>query len=294
MTKVADRKVVGGSDFLKGAAAGAASGAVGTLAGMGVKGVGGKIGKLMSMSTKAIKVVAGTVGGAAGGATGGVLGAFAKNILYRGVLKQKDFTKIIKEMEIDYEDGKALWTFLCDNGIIVDEVVQNPIPPALQFPENLQRHEKEVRQLIETCISLTKGLVSAAVEGSITGGIIGGVSAHAELKQQKKEKAQRRERARQTISARSYNHVDGSTKTPSSGSAKGEVCSAGQQRPADAHGEQPTHVRQRFIKENSHMLNSKMTRLDELEYGSADLGGEICGLGCAMMVPREVASDSEE
>ena len=174
------------------------------------------------MSAKAIKVVAGTVGGAAGGATGGVLGAFAKNVLYRGVLKQKDFTKIMKEMEIDYEDGKALWTFLCDNGIIVDEVVQKPTPPALQFPENLQRHEKEAHQLIETCISLTKGLASAAVEGSITGAIIGGVNAHAEHKQQqKKEKAQRRERARQTISARSYNHVDGSTKTPSSGSAKG-------------------------------------------------------------------------
>lgn len=201
ISKAANGEDVSAGDFFKGAAVGAAAGAVGGLAGQGAqrgasaltKGVTKGAGKAAG---KALKVTTGMVGGAAGGAGGAAIGKIVENSIFKGELKEKSFLKMMEDGGADLEDAKALWSFLCSNGVIEDEEVKMKVPSSLQFPENLECYEKPIRSLIEKIhdASITDGVGDAAVGGLIMGGVMGGISAAAEIQQQKK--AARRQRNR--------------------------------------------------------------------------------------------------
>lgn len=199
VAKAADGEDVSAEDFFKGALVGGAAGIVGGLAGQGAqrgasaltKGITKGAGKAVG---KAIKIGTGIAGGASGGAGGAAIGKILENVLYEGKLKRKDFIRVMKEVGVDLEDATALWAFLCDEEIVVDEVVEKEIPPSLQFPKNLQHHKEAVCKLIYEILhaSVTQGVGDATVGGLITGGVMGGVSAGAEIHQQKKMARQQR------------------------------------------------------------------------------------------------------
>lgn len=255
-----------GKGALVGGVAGVAAGATGQAAQRGAtaltRGAGKTVGSQVSKRAQAVRVGTGTVGGAVGGAGGAVLGKIVENLLYQGELTLEDFLTIMTEQDIDLEDAMELWEFLCDNEIIVDDVVQQKIPSYLEFPEDLEYLEEEVRKLIDlTYVSVTEGIGRVALEGSVTGGLMGATSAGAEIHQQKKTISKHGQaRGRQMMTqgkwagsieseafARLYNkrlvvlHTDGTYKTYGSRSAKKEVYlyyDAFEQHyiPVDAHG----------------------------------------------------------
>ena len=199
ISKAANGEDVTAGDFFKGAAVGAAAGAVGGLAGQGAqrgtsaltKGITKGAGKAAG---KAIKVTTGVVGGAAGGAGGAAIGKIVENSIFKGELKENSFLKMMKDGGADLEDAKALWSFLCSNGVIEDEKVKKEVPSYLQFPENLECYEKPIRNLIEKIhnAKVTDGVGDATVGGLIMGGVMGGISTAAEMRQQKKAARQQK------------------------------------------------------------------------------------------------------
>ena len=154
-TVAANGEDITGKDILRSATVGGISGLTGGTAELVAKeGTGSKV----------VGVTAGILYGAIGGAASAAVIKIVENYLSRAELTPEDLKRV------SWMHGVALWEFLCDNDIIVNNVVARKIPASFQFPKHLQRFEEEVRCLIDALYkSVLEGVEQAAMEGSLIG-----------------------------------------------------------------------------------------------------------------------------
>lgn len=144
-----------GKDIIRSATVGGVSGLTGGTAELVAKeGTGSKV----------VGVTAGILYGAIGGAASAAVIKIVENYLSRAELTSEDLKRV------SWMHGMALWQFLCDNGIIVNNVVARKIPSSCRFPRYLQKFEEEVRCLVDVHYkSVLDGVEHAAMEGSLIG-----------------------------------------------------------------------------------------------------------------------------
>ena len=249
--------LIGGITGLIGGAVGQAGQAAGKVAGQASLKT---VGSVASTTGKAVRIAAKTVGGAAVGGGTSALVKLVENVFNRGEMKEDDLVIAMGELGYAEETAKALRTFLCENEIVVDGVVQKQVPDSLHFPEELQDCQKAIKAIIEESFNVTKGVLSSVAEGAIVGGVTAAVTAGIlEHKQSKHLKKLGKARGQQiksgafggTIEAEAYarqnnkrvviHHEDGSVTTHGSKSAKGtvEMCYSAKDKhysPVDAGG----------------------------------------------------------
>ena len=229
--------LIGGITGLIGGAVGQAGQAAGKIAGQASRKT---VGSVASTMNKVVRIAAKTVGGAAVGGGASALVKLVENVFNRGEMKEDDLVMATGELGYDEETAKVLWTFLCENEIVVDGVVQKQVPDSLHFPEELQVCRKAIKAIIEESFNVTKDVLSSVAEGAIVGGVTAAVTAGIlEHKQSKHLKKLAKTRGQQiksgafggTVEAEAYarqnnkrvmiHHEDGSVTTYGSRSAKG-------------------------------------------------------------------------
>ena len=134
------------------------------------------------------RLEAGAAAGAVGGAVTAALIKTVENMLYCGSLTQKDFTTTMEKEGMACDNGKIIYEFLCQNEIVVDNVVRKRIPRSSQFSDTLKSlHLEEFEEKICDLVNLTheediiEGVADAASENAITGAILGAVTAGADI-----------------------------------------------------------------------------------------------------------------
>ena len=150
-----------------------------------MEGEGNTIGSRVGGEVVANRQAEGLVGGAVGGAISAGLIKIVENLLFCGKLSRKEFNVIIKEQGIDDQVGEDIYKFLCDNEIIVNDVVCKKIPPSLSFPKHLEEFKENIQSLVNLTYeeNITKGVVDAAYKGAKPGAEIGAAIAVAEATQ---------------------------------------------------------------------------------------------------------------
>ena len=88
--------------------------------------------------TKDRKTVRSNVGDEAKMSAGRI--EIVRNLLFCGLLTQEDFISIMSEQGIAAIDGIAIYKFLCEERIVMDNVVQRSIPTC--FPKVFRLSER--------------------------------------------------------------------------------------------------------------------------------------------------------